>query len=181
MSSQYTIKKGDNLTKLAKRYGTTVSQLAKSNNIKDPNLIYAGAKLKVPGAASTRGDTARAQSNTRAQVKKSNVATNRTDAVRAQSNPTARAMKSASASNKTDSVRAKNNSIQQVKKSNVTTNKIDAVRAQNNSKAKAKMTNAPVSSSDRGKANQAGMKKQTPRATSSPSKSGVLYRKNSGT
>lgn len=43
----YTIKKGDNLTKIAKRYGTTVSALAKKNGIKNVNRIIAGKALKI--------------------------------------------------------------------------------------------------------------------------------------
>jgi spore germination protein YaaH len=44
----YTIVRGDNLTKIAKAFDTTVDELVKLNNIKDPNLIYAGAELKIP-------------------------------------------------------------------------------------------------------------------------------------
>lgn len=43
----YFVKKGDNLTKIAKRYGTSVNQLVKWNGIKNPNLIYVGQKLRV--------------------------------------------------------------------------------------------------------------------------------------
>lgn len=43
----YTVAKGDNLTKIAKKYGTTVSRLVSLNGIKNPNLIYAGQKLRV--------------------------------------------------------------------------------------------------------------------------------------
>lgn len=43
----YTVQKGDNLTKIANRYGTTVNQLVAWNNIANPNLIYAGQKLRV--------------------------------------------------------------------------------------------------------------------------------------
>lgn len=43
----YTVKKGDNLTKIAKQYKTTVAQLVKWNGIKNPNLIYVGQKLRV--------------------------------------------------------------------------------------------------------------------------------------
>ena len=43
----YTVKSGDNLTKIASKYGTTVNQLVIWNNIKNPNLIYAGQKLRV--------------------------------------------------------------------------------------------------------------------------------------
>lgn len=43
----YTVKKGDNLTKIAKKYKTTVAQLVAWNGIKNPNLIYAGQRLRV--------------------------------------------------------------------------------------------------------------------------------------
>ena len=43
----YTIKSGDNLTKIAKKFGTTVSKLVELNNIKNPNLIITGDKLKI--------------------------------------------------------------------------------------------------------------------------------------
>lgn len=43
----YTVQSGDNLTKIANKYGTTVNQLVSWNNIKNPNLIYAGQKLRV--------------------------------------------------------------------------------------------------------------------------------------
>ena len=43
----YTVKSGDTLSKIAKRYGTTVNQLVAWNNIKNPNLIYPNQKLRV--------------------------------------------------------------------------------------------------------------------------------------
>ena len=43
----YIVQSGDNLTKIANRYGTTVNQLASWNNISNPNLIYPGQKLRV--------------------------------------------------------------------------------------------------------------------------------------
>lgn len=43
----YKIQKGDTLSGIAKRYGTTVNQLVKWNNIKNPNLIYAGHTIRV--------------------------------------------------------------------------------------------------------------------------------------
>lgn len=43
----YIVKKGDNLTKIAHLYGTTVSRLVEVNNIKNPNLIRIGQKLKI--------------------------------------------------------------------------------------------------------------------------------------
>ena len=43
----YTIKKGDTLSAIAKRYGTTTQALAKKNGIKNPNVIYPGRTLKI--------------------------------------------------------------------------------------------------------------------------------------
>ena len=44
----YKIVSGDNLTKIAKQFGTTVDAIVKLNNIANPNLIFAGADLKIP-------------------------------------------------------------------------------------------------------------------------------------
>ena len=43
----YTVVKGDTLSKIAKKYGTTVNQIVKWNNIANPNLIYVGQKFRV--------------------------------------------------------------------------------------------------------------------------------------
>ena len=43
----YTIKSGDTLSGIAKKYGTTVKQLQSWNGIKNANLIYAGQKTRV--------------------------------------------------------------------------------------------------------------------------------------
>lgn len=43
----YIVKSGDNLTKIAKAYGTTVDAIVKLNGISNPNLIYPGQKLRV--------------------------------------------------------------------------------------------------------------------------------------
>lgn len=43
----YSVKAGDNLTRIANKFGTTVNQLVKWNNIKNPNLIYVNQKLRV--------------------------------------------------------------------------------------------------------------------------------------
>lgn len=39
---EYTVKSGDTLSAIAKRYGTTYQKIAKDNGIKNPNLIYPG-------------------------------------------------------------------------------------------------------------------------------------------
>ena len=43
----YTVKRGDTLSAIAARYGTTVSKIVKDNNIKNPNLIYPNQILKI--------------------------------------------------------------------------------------------------------------------------------------
>ena len=43
----YTVKKGDTLSQIASKYGTSVSALAKLNNIKNVNLINVGQKIKI--------------------------------------------------------------------------------------------------------------------------------------
>ena len=44
----YTIKRGDTLTKIAKKFDTTISAIVSLYNIKNPNLIYAGETIRVP-------------------------------------------------------------------------------------------------------------------------------------
>lgn len=46
-SPTYTVQPGDNLTKIARQYGTTVNKLVALNGIKNPNLIYVGQVLKI--------------------------------------------------------------------------------------------------------------------------------------
>ena len=43
----YTVKAGDTLTAIARRFSTTVSELVRLNHIKNPDLIYVGQKLKI--------------------------------------------------------------------------------------------------------------------------------------
>lgn len=45
----YTIKRGDTLWGIARRYGTSVQNLVQWNNIKTPNLIYPGQRLILYG------------------------------------------------------------------------------------------------------------------------------------
>lgn len=47
-TTTYTVKKGDTLTAIAKKYNTTVAALVKANNIKNPDLIFGGQKIKIP-------------------------------------------------------------------------------------------------------------------------------------
>ena len=43
----YTVRRGDTLSAIARRFGTTVARLARDNAIADPDRIYAGQKLTV--------------------------------------------------------------------------------------------------------------------------------------
>lgn len=47
----YTVVKGDTLSGIAARYGTTWQALAEYNGIANPSLIHAGQKIRIPGAS----------------------------------------------------------------------------------------------------------------------------------
>ncbi|WP_371326434.1 peptidoglycan-binding protein [Bacillus sp. F56] len=47
----YTVKKGDTLSEIAKEHGGSVANLQSWNNIKDPNKITVGQKLKLKGSS----------------------------------------------------------------------------------------------------------------------------------
>lgn len=47
--STYRIRRGDTLAEIAQRFGVTVAQLARWNNISDPDRIYAGHTLRLHG------------------------------------------------------------------------------------------------------------------------------------
>jgi LysM repeat protein len=46
-SVYYTVKRGDTLSAIASKYGTTYTYLAQINGIADPNRIYPGQKIRV--------------------------------------------------------------------------------------------------------------------------------------
>lgn len=52
-SCTYVVQSGDTLAKIAGRYGTTVSALVATNNIANPNVIYAGQVLVLPNCTTT--------------------------------------------------------------------------------------------------------------------------------
>ena len=47
--ASYTVKSGDYLDKIAKEYGVSTKVLADYNDIENPNLIYAGQQINIPG------------------------------------------------------------------------------------------------------------------------------------
>jgi LysM repeat protein len=55
------VQRGETLSQIARRYGVSTTALAQANGISNPNFIYAGQRLAIPGAsggASTGGATA---------------------------------------------------------------------------------------------------------------------------
>ena len=62
-TTTYTVQRGDTLSEIAERFGTTVNELVRLNSIQNPNLIYPGQVLILPegGCVDTyivqRGDT----------------------------------------------------------------------------------------------------------------------------
>lgn len=49
----YTVVAGDSLGRIATRFGVTVQAILSANGLTNPNLIYVGQVLKIPGATST--------------------------------------------------------------------------------------------------------------------------------
>jgi LysM repeat protein len=47
-ATTYTMRKGDNLSTVAQKYGVSVSDIIKANNIKNPNKVNVGTKLVIP-------------------------------------------------------------------------------------------------------------------------------------
>jgi len=49
----HVVHQGDTLYSLARRYGTTVSAIVRANGLRDPDWIYVGQRLVIPGAIAT--------------------------------------------------------------------------------------------------------------------------------
>ncbi len=52
-ATSYTVRNGDTLSGIASRHGTSVGAIAQANGIRNPNLIYPGQRLTIPGSGST--------------------------------------------------------------------------------------------------------------------------------
>ncbi|MDD4146207.1 MAG: peptidoglycan-binding protein, partial [Clostridia bacterium] len=48
---QYVVQAGDTLSSIAQKFGTTVEAIVRANNLADPNLIFVGQVLTIPGVA----------------------------------------------------------------------------------------------------------------------------------
>lgn len=65
----YTVVKGDTLSGIAARYGTTYHVLATYNGIANPNRINVGQKIKIPNSSSNTSSTAGSATTTHNVVK----------------------------------------------------------------------------------------------------------------
>lgn len=55
----YTVQRGDTLSSIASRYGTTVQELVDINGLSNPNLIYPGEVLRITTNSTTHGSETR--------------------------------------------------------------------------------------------------------------------------
>ncbi len=51
--SVYAVEEGDTLSSIAQRFGTTVEALVEANDLDDPDTIFPGDELTIPGLAAT--------------------------------------------------------------------------------------------------------------------------------
>ena len=84
-SGTYTVQRGDTLSAIARRNSTTVRAIASANGIADPDRIYVGQTLAIPGSAEdfhivrageTLASIARAQGTTVEELARANGITN---------------------------------------------------------------------------------------------------------
>jgi LysM repeat protein len=50
-ASQYVLRRGDDLTRVSARYGSSVAAILAANGLSDPNRVYAGQTLVIPNTA----------------------------------------------------------------------------------------------------------------------------------
>jgi LysM repeat protein len=63
-TGHHTVRSGETLAGIAARYGTTTAALAKANGIADPNRIYVGSRLAIPGSGASAPAAASAGQHT---------------------------------------------------------------------------------------------------------------------
>jgi LysM repeat protein len=63
-TAPYTVKKGETVSELAERFGTTTNRLLQLNNISDPKLLVAGKRIAIPGRPSSAASSPISSSGT---------------------------------------------------------------------------------------------------------------------
>ena len=53
-AATYVVQPGDTLWRISRQFGTTVDAIVRANNIPNPNLIYVGQVLEIPGVGPTQ-------------------------------------------------------------------------------------------------------------------------------
>lgn len=66
----YTVKRGDTLSAIASRYGTTVQEIAQINGIQNVNLIYSGQVLKITTNSNNHGSETNSTGKTYYTIKR---------------------------------------------------------------------------------------------------------------
>jgi len=61
----HTVARGENLLRIAARYGTTVGAIVQRNSIPNPNVIYVGHRLAIPAASAPSSSSAPLPSGSR--------------------------------------------------------------------------------------------------------------------
>ncbi len=61
-SGTYRVRRGDTLSSIARRFGTTVNALVRVNGLANANTIYAGQRLSIPGPGGSSGGQGEASS-----------------------------------------------------------------------------------------------------------------------
>jgi polysaccharide biosynthesis protein PslG len=76
-TTYYTVQPGDNLYRIAQKFGITQDALARANGITNPNIVYVGQRLIIPGVAptATAQSTASATSEATAEATATTTAT----------------------------------------------------------------------------------------------------------
>jgi len=64
MSQIYSVRRGDTVSGLAKRFGTSVDAIAQANNLQNPNKIAAGTRLQIPDRFQAQAAQGSAQTHT---------------------------------------------------------------------------------------------------------------------
>ena len=56
-STKYTVQRGDTLAAIARKYGVSMAALQQANSLRNPDLIWAGQRLVIPGAPAATTET----------------------------------------------------------------------------------------------------------------------------